>query len=266
MPFSVSVKTWKASLNSINHKSNSEQKMTPKTYRRGYPVAVLAGIESDHAALWQVFSQVAKHQQTIRLNGERSNPKAIYNFHESIVNALRPTLKEGVRSIIIASPAKTVYAPEFKNHVKTHQAWLFQGPNKTTFSTITGSASTPADVALLTKTAAFKQLIIETTAQETENLLEILEKRLTEADNLVLFSLEEAEELILTPQSAAKLKPEYLLLTDNYLSGSRRKNRVQRLLQIAKNKGVKTRVINAESTAGKLLTQLGGLVCLTKRD
>ena len=240
--------------------------MTPKAYRRGYPVAVLAGIESDHAALWQVFSQVAKHQRTIPLNGNRSDPKAVYNFHESIMNTLRPTLKEGVRSIIIASPAKTSYAQEFQNHLKTHQTWLFQGLNKATFSTITGSASTQPDVADLTKTAAFKQLISETTAQETENLLEILEKRLSAADNLVLFSLEEAEHLILTPQPAGKPKPEYLLLTDNYLSDNRRKNRVQRLLQIAKNRGVKTRVIKAESTAGKRLTQLGGLVCLAKPD
>jgi stalled ribosome rescue protein Dom34 len=240
--------------------------MKPKAHRRGYPVAVLAGIESDHAALWQVFSQVAKHQQTIPLNGNRSDPKAVYNFHESILNALRPTLKEGVRSIIIASPAKTIYAQEFQNHIKTHQTWLLQGPNKATFSTITGSASTPSDVAALTKTAAFKQLVSETTAQETENLLEILEKRLSEADNLVLFSLEEAENLILSAQPAGKPKPEYLLLTDNYLSGSRRKNRVQRLLQIAKNKGIKTRIINAESTAGKRLTQLGGLVALARNQ
>jgi stalled ribosome rescue protein Dom34 len=240
--------------------------MTPKAYRRGYPVAVLAGIESDHAVLWQVFSQVAKHQQTIHLNGNRNDPKAVYNFHESIMNALRPTLKEGVRSIVIASPARTSYAQEFQNHIKIHQTWLFQGPNKAMFSTITGSASTPPEVAALTKTAAFKQLISETTAQETENLLEILEKRLSEADNLVLFSLEEAENLILATQVAGKPKPEYLLLTDNYLSRNRRKNRVQRLLQIAKNKGVKTRVINAESTAGKRLTQLGGLVCLAKPD
>jgi stalled ribosome rescue protein Dom34 len=238
--------------------------MRPKAYRRGYPVAALAGIESDHAALWQVFSQVAKHQQTIHLNGNRNDPKAVYNFYESIVNALRPTLKEGVRSIIVASPAKTSYAQEFQNHIKTHQTWLLQGPNKATFSTVTGSASTLADVAALTKTAAFKQLIKETTAQETENLIEILEKRLSEADNWVLFSLEEAENLILNQQQAGKPKPEYLLLTDNYLSSSRRKNRVQRLLQIAKNKGVKTRIVNAESTAGKRLTQLGGLVCLAK--
>ena len=167
--------------------------MTPKAYRRGYIVAVLLGIESDQAVLWQVFSQVAKHQQTVALNGVRNDPKALYNFHESIVNALRPTLKEGVRSIITASPAKTNYAQEFQNHIKAHHSWLLLGANRATFSTITGSASTPPQVSALTKTDAFKQLIQETASEETENLLEILEKRLSTADNLVLFSLQEAE-------------------------------------------------------------------------
>ena len=240
--------------------------MSPKAYRRGYIVAILLGIESDHAALWQVFSQVAKHQQTILLNGGRSDPKAVYSFHESIVNALRLTLKEGVRSIIVASPAKTSYAQEFLNHIKAHHSWLLQGPNRATFSTITGSASTPPQVAALTKTTMFKQLIQETASEETENLLEILEKRLNTADNLVLFSLEEAENMILGTQVVGKPKPEYLLLTDNYLSSSRQKNRVHRLLQIAKNRSVKTRIINAESTAGIRLTQLGGLVCLARID
>jgi stalled ribosome rescue protein Dom34 len=82
----------------------------------------------------------------------------------------------------------------------------------------------------------------------------------------VLFSLEEAENLILCKQAPGKPKPEYLLLTDNYLSSSRQKNRVHRLLQIATNKNVKTRIINAESTAGIRLTQLGGLVCLAKLE
>ena len=102
--------------------------MTPKAYRRGYPVAVLVGIEQNHAALWHVFSQVAKHQQTIPLNGGRSDPKAVYSFHESIVNALRPTLKEGVRSIIIASPAKTSYAQEFP---KPHQSPSYLASSRT---------------------------------------------------------------------------------------------------------------------------------------
>ncbi len=238
----------------------------PKAYKRGYPVAVLVGIEQNHAAIWQVFSQVAKQQETIQLNGSRSDAKAAYSFYESIVNALRPILKEGVRSVVVASPSKTSYGQEFLNHIKAHQNWLLQGVNKAVFSTITGSASTPPQVAALTKTGAFKELISQTTAQETENLLEILEKRLNAADNLVLFSLQEAENLVLNPQAEGKPQPEYLMLTDDYLSKSRQKFRVQRLMQVAANKGVKTRVINAESTAGKRVTQLGGIVCLAKRE
>ena len=192
--------------------------MSRKAYRRGYPVAVLIGMESDHAALWQIFSQVAKLQQTILLSGSRNDAKATYKFYESIVNALRPTLKEGVKTIIIASPGKTSYAQEFLNHMKTHQTWLFQGPSKAAISTITGSASTPTDVAVLTRTEAFKSLVTETAAQETENLLGVLEKRLSAADNLVSFSLEEAENLIFASQAPGKPQPEYLLLTDEYLS------------------------------------------------
>jgi stalled ribosome rescue protein Dom34 len=245
---------------------NSGHKMKPKNYKRGYPVAVLVGIEQDHAALWHIFSQVAKQQQTIPLGGERRDSKALYNFHEAIINALRPVLKEGVRSIIAASPPRTNYAQDFLSHIKAHHTWLLQGTSKATFSQITGSASSPSQVAGLTKTGAFKQLIQENAAEETENLLEILEKRLCKSDNLVLFSLQEAENLILNPQAPGKPQPEYLMLTDDYLAGTRQKNRVNRLMMIATKNGVKTRVINAESNAGARLTQLGGIVCLAKLD
>ena len=62
----------------------------------------------------------------------------------------------------------------------------------------------------------FKQLTIDTMAEETENLLEILEKRLNATENLVLFSLQEAEHFILDAQPEGKPKPEYLMLTDEY--------------------------------------------------
>jgi stalled ribosome rescue protein Dom34 len=238
--------------------------MNPKNYKRGYPVAVLVGIEQDHAALWHIFSQVAKQQQTIPLDGERKDQKALYSFHETIINALRPVLKEGVRSILVASAPRTTYAQDFLSHVKSHHAWLLQGTNKASISHITGSASSPPQVAALTKTSAFKQLIQENAAEETENLLEVLEKRLSKTDNLVLFSLQEAEKLILNPQAPGKPQPEYLMLTNDYLADSRQKNRVNRLMQIAARNGVKTRVIDAESNAGKRVTQLGGIVCLAK--
>jgi len=238
--------------------------MKPKSYRRGYPVGILIGIETDKAILWQIYSQVAKHQQTIPLSGERKEQKALYNFHEIIINALRPTFKEGVRSIIIASPPRTGYAQDLQNHVTTHHAWLHSGASKATVALIVGSASSPTQVTALTQKTAFKELIQQNAAQETENLLELLEKRLNSSDNLVLFSLQEAESLILNFQPPGKPQPEYLLLTDDYLARGRQKYRINRLMQIAQNRQVKTRVINSESNAGVRLTQLGGIVCLAK--
>jgi stalled ribosome rescue protein Dom34 len=238
--------------------------MAPKPYRRGYPVAVLAGIEQSQAAIWKIYSQVAKPDATIRLEGTRSDAKAIYNFHEAIVNALRPTLKEGVKSIIIAAPQKTSYSQEFMSHVKGHHQWLFQGANKATFKQITGSAVTHAQVSSITSSSEFKQSISDSTLEETENLRELLEKRLNAADRLVLISLEEAEDAIYSPETPGKPKPEYLLLTDNYLAKDRRKARIHRLMQIAQNRKIKTRIVNEESPAGARLNQLGGLICLLK--
>jgi stalled ribosome rescue protein Dom34 len=238
-----------------------------KRYRRGYPVAILVGLAEDTAALWNVFSNVAKHEKTLHINGTRNNTKDLYNFHESIINALRPTLKEGVRSIILASPPRTNHNQELINHVSEHHKWLTQGPNKAAFSTVTGSAGTPAEVAALTRTPVFRQMICATTAEETENLIEILEKRINASDsNLVLFSLEEAENIVLKRQKPGRPKPEYLMLTDKYLADNRQKNRLQRLMQIAANKHVKTRIVNAESPAGKRLTQLGGFICLAQPE
>jgi stalled ribosome rescue protein Dom34 len=239
-----------------------------KGYKRGYPVAILAGLEETHAVLWKVFSKVVKPEKTIGIDGTRSNPKALYNFHEAIINVLRPTLKEGVGSIIIASPARANYTQEFVNHIRQHHAWLTQGPNKATFSEIPGSASTQSQVAALTRTSEFHELISQTTSEETENLLDLLEKRLNTSNrgDAVLFSLEEAEALILNKHKTSRPKPEYLLLTDKYLSNNRKKNRLHRLMQIATNRKVKTRVVNAESPAGIRLTQLGGIVCIAKPE
>jgi stalled ribosome rescue protein Dom34 len=243
--------------------------LNPKRgYRRGYPVAILAGLEDDRAVLWKVFSNVVKPEKTLWLDGTSNDPKAEYNFHESIINALRPTLKEGVRSIIIASPARTNCAQRFIDHVRGHHAWLVQGPNKAIFSEATGSASTLSEVAALTRTPMFHQLISETTSEETENLIDLLEKRLNASNQntIILYSLKETEDLIFGPQKPGRPKPEYLMLTDKYLSDSREKNRIHRLMQIATNRNVKTRIVEAESTAGLRLTQLGGMVCFAHRE
>lgn len=229
-------------------------------------MAILGGLEEDRAVLWKIFSNVIKPEKTVWLDGTRNYPKAMYNFHESIVNALRPTLKEGVRSVILASPAKTNYAQRFIDHIHGHHAWLVQGPNKATFSEITGSAGTLPEVAALTRTPMFRRLISETTLEETEDLIDMLEKHLNSSnqEKVALYSLEEIEDLILRPQKPSRFTVEYLMLTDEYLSNSHEKKRIHRLMQIATNRNVKTRIVDAESTAGLRLNQLGGMVCLAE--
>ncbi len=242
-----------------------------KGYRRGYAVAVLVGIEESSAVLWKVFSNVVKHEKNIPSGGTRSDSKALYNFHESIISALRPSLKEGVRSIILASPTRTSYAQDFTAHVRAHHAWLTQGSSKATFSQITGSADTLPNVTALVRRPEFKQIIGEAALEETESIIDLLEKRLNtqSRESLVLYSLEEIEDLVYSPSSdttgkGAKTKPEYLVLTNKYLSESRQKNRLHRLIQIAANKHIKTRIIDADSPAGKRITQLGGIVSLAR--
>jgi stalled ribosome rescue protein Dom34 len=111
-------------------------------------------------------------------------------------------------------------------------------------------------------------LIDETTSQETEDLASLLEKRLNSSDQntLILYSLKETEDFILDAPKPGRPKAEYLLLTNKYLADSREKNRLHRLMQIAANRKIKTRIVDAATPAGVRLTQLGGIVCLAKRN
>jgi stalled ribosome rescue protein Dom34 len=237
-----------------------------RRYRRGYSVAVLVGLEDDRATVWRVFSGVVKPERTLWLDETRDNPKAAYNFYESIIDSLRPALREGVRSVIVACPPRSSYGQAFIRHVDEHHAWLVQGPNRAALSETVGSAGTISEVAALVRTPQFRQLIDETTSEETQYLLDMLEKCLSASDQntVVLYSLKEAEDLVCRPWKPGSLKPAYFMLTDKYFAGSREKSRIQRLMQIASNRTVKTRIVNAESAAGKRLTQLGGLVCLAQ--
>jgi len=232
-----------------------------KKHKRGYPIAILVGIEETHSVIWKIFSRIVKPIKTLYLEGTRSNPKALYNFHELTINTLRPPLKEGTRSIILVSPQKTTFSIEFAEHIRHHHKWLIQGPNKAEFAEITGSATKLSHVYKLTRSPIFQQIINLITAEETENLIELLEKLLntSENENCIIFSLEEIETQIINKNKPDRI-PEYLLITDKYLSESKEKSRLHRLMQIAANRKIKIRVVNAESPAGTRLSQLGGIV------
>ena len=232
-------------------------------YRRGYSVALLIGFEEDHAIVWQVFSHVVKPHRSLKLDGERTNEKAVYNFHESVVNALKPLLNEGVKSIVVASPLRTTYATAFLDHVKKHHGYLTQSKvSKVTLAELAGSADEPQKVAELMKTKEFRRLIAETTSEEADDIIDTLEKCLSSAheDSLVLFSLEEIEDRVYSRERVKNSRMEFLMLTDVYLAENGDKNRIHRLMQIAENRKVKTKIIDAKTPAGKRISQFGGIV------
>lgn len=232
-----------------------------KGYRRGYPVALMIGLEEDHAAAWQVFSQVVKPFHTLKFLGKRTDDKALYEFHESVLKAFRSTLKEGVRSVVVTAPMKTTYATDFLDHIRRHHAYLLQskGSNRVTFAKLVGSADRPHDVAELVKTKEFQELITATTSEEADQIATILDRNLS-IDHPVFFALKEIEDAIYNQDRKDNLIAAYLVLTDSYLAESNCRNRIHRLLQIAENRKVKTKIVNAETSAGKRITQLGGMV------
>lgn len=238
-----------------------------RSYRRGYPVALLVGFEVDRAVLWQVFSHVVKPLVTLRLAGRRTDESAVYNFHESVVDALKPVLKEGVRSVVVAGPARTTYASDFLNHARKHHGYLFQSNahSRAVFAELAGSADQPHEVAELVRTKEFRRSIEETTSGEADFVIAALEKRLNsiEVESGVLFSLREIEDVVYDRDRKSDFGSGFLMLTDRYLADSRDKSRIHRLLQIARNRKVKTRIVNAEAPAGKRISQFGGMVFFT---
>ncbi len=233
--------------------------------KRGYPVAILVFFEARRASLWQKFSEAVKPLKTVNFVGKRDDLKAIYRFHENLVDALRPALHEGIKSVILVAPSKTPYSTEFLDHVKHHHLWLVKpkSPHAVTFGTMEGTVSDYEGVTLFVQSEAFQAKINEITGAEADLIMAALEKRLqkpapdTEA---VLYSLADIEGVIYNREPSEMSQTEYIVLTDQFLADTHEKNRVQRLLQVAQNKGVKTRVIKVETAAGDRFAQFGGLV------
>jgi stalled ribosome rescue protein Dom34 len=239
-----------------------------RRYKRGYPLAVLVGLEEIGAVLWRVFSEVVKLDGTVERGGEAETGK-LYDFHESIVNALRPALKEGVKSIVVAAPARTDYAKNFLHHIQKHHAWLVrEGPNAATFGELIGSAGQLHEVHELVRTKGFRDVIGETTSRDAENIAAALERSLDSDDSstVVAYSLEQIEDLVYGRQGHSGPRPEHVVLTDKYLAETKNRGRTLRLLQISKNIGIRTTIVNAETRAGLRLSQLGGLVCFAKQN
>lgn len=226
---------------------------------RGYAVAVLIGLEKHKASIWNVYSK------SIRSNRVIEYDKDDYNYFETIINQIRQKIKQGIKTIIIASEERKNYDRFFK-HVNKHQKWLLGGYelNKITLEYIEGSAENIYAVNQLIDKSELKKIVNKANYQENKSVMKEFEKRLGSSNGIdtLLFALEKVENVIY--ENNHKLRPEYIILTTEFHRKNRR--RTQRLLQISKNKGIKTMIIEKKSALGTRLSQFGGLLCMTNRS
>lgn len=239
--------------------------------KRGHPVGLLIGLTDNSAVFWRVFSETVKPDIIIKRGRKRRNQdeKQIYHFHEAIVDKLRPIIKEGIKSVLLASPPKKDYSKEFLEHINKHHLWLLKkGRYTAVFTEIIGLAKSIKNVNYLVRQDFFKEAVDQTSNQEGLLILEALDKLINKPNNYskILYTVVEIEREIDKRWKSYEKKPSYIILTDEYIKNSRQKGRIHRILQIAKNQGIKTKIVNAESEAGIRVNNFGGLICFTKID
>ena len=246
-------------------------KKRKKRVKRGHPIAILIGLHDNDAVLWRIFSETIRLHFKINRGKKRrdQDEKQLYHFHEEIINTLRPIIKGGIRSIILLSPPKEEYSEEFLNHVNKHHAWLLKkGEKQVVFSKIIGNqARTQKDVYYLKTQEYFKDIIDKTSNQEglliVEELTELINKN--EKFSKILYTWREIDqEFRFIKKNPNLAKPNYIILTEEYLKNPKNRNNTHRILQTAKNLEIKTKIVSQESEAGAIVDNFGGLICYFK--
>jgi stalled ribosome rescue protein Dom34 len=122
----------------------------------------------------------------------------------------------------------------------------------------------------LYKQEKFQEFLQNIRDKENSGILQLFEKRINKGSDDseeipdLLVGLPEIESFIYNLQSPNQIQPEYILITETYLKKSPFKNRVHRLIQIAENRRIKTRIVSTESTAFDRVQQFGGIICFTE--
>ncbi|QEE15917.1 hypothetical protein DSAG12_01744 [Promethearchaeum syntrophicum] len=247
--------------------------------KRGYPIGLIIGFESMQINIWKVFSERVLIFKVRKLGRKFENAQKshLYHFFEDIINDLRPIMKEGIKSILLVCPLKKDYASLFLNHIKSHHKWLIleKNINSASFQILHGSVRDLEEVSSFIQTDQYLEAIGSVTEKETNRIIETLEKRLNDLENgLVLYTLKEIEEIVYSGGKRKKkfkplsLIPEHILFTNSFIDENPQKNRIHRLIQIAKNRQIISKIIDSETPAGIRINQLGGIVCflLVKSD
>ena len=237
--------------------------------KRGFLTALLVGFDEKEIHTWKVYSHSLRVYKNIKLTRKWKylDNKQIYSIFEELVNLIRFVIRDGLKSILLASPPKTDYSTKFLEHINKHHQWLVRsrGYNRVSIGEIEGTANDIESAKFLISHEKSLEIIQETTSDEIQLLVNQLNKLINVGDpnKLLLYNLEDIESLIYgrgKKDKTAADKLDFLIITENYINNHKQKNRVHRLLQIARNKGVITKTISIENPAGDRFNQFGGII------
>lgn len=226
------------------------------------------GLEEKIAYIWHLYSSKFEIVGTIKKGGVHSHQNPIYTFFETLIDKIRPIIREGTRSIVIVTPPKSEIFNIFLLHIKDHHQWLInpKSQNKVSLTNIIGKARDRKDIELLRQNPDFASVLSDSIGDEYANLAAIFHKRFNspETHEGFFFLMNEIEEVVDSERIGLDFEPEYILLSDQFWISHKTQRKVQQLLDRAKNKGFKIKILNKNEDFGKKVQDFGGIVCTIK--
>ncbi len=222
----------------------------PRRGRRGYPTAILIGLDLRAAYFWTIYSESAKFYKVFQRSYD--DEKSLYRFHEELVETIRALLHEGFTGIIVVSEDKIPYSKRFLDHISKRHRWL---DNRVTIKALTGKATTASEVTQLIKANQLQETVANATEETGVKLLEQLEKALDEGN--ILYTIDELNYSI-----NSNKKPVTILITEEFNQRNQTSRRFQSAIQVSKNIGATVVVLKTTNPISPRLKQLGGFVCV----
>jgi stalled ribosome rescue protein Dom34 len=222
--------------------------------RRGYPTAILIGLDEKAAHFWTIYSESVKPSKKIIRDGE--DEKTTYKFHEAIVQSIKDLLPDGFNGLIVTSEERTHHTPRLLDHITKRHRWL---RDRVTIKQITGKAGTISEVIQLIKANKLQETVQDATEEAGVKILNLLEKALK--DDNVLYTIEE-----LSVALNADRKLIAIFITEEFDRRNRRNRRYLSLTQITRNIGASVIILKLTNPASPRLSQLGGFVCVISSE
>lgn len=234
--------------------------------KKGFPVAILIGLEEKRAYLWEAFSRKFQSLGIVKLAGSRKDNQSEYKFHENIINMLRPLIKEGLTSLVIIIPPKSDFSEKFQKHIQKHHQWLVNSKSIHAISIgqLEGTISDLESLQILAMTEKYREILNLTSEDEGDKIIALLTKRFNkdQTGENFLYIQSDIQNLLEDKQRLAQITPEYLLFTEEKYQKVFNTREGQRLIQLAKNVKFKVRILENESITSDKVEEFGGIICL----